>query len=350
MAVRQPVTLIQVAENAGVSIATVSRVLNRRGQVDEHTRRRVMTSVETLGYNTGTIARRREFRSEQPACNVELLLCPLVEQKNLLQLDFMAEVLRGIQSVFNRHSHVRMNICTWEPDEVRHYEENEMIFNRLLNADGVLVIGNAAIRIIDRLVAAGVQPVLITNDRQDIQVNSVCSDDFAAGIIAAKHLIDNGLKRIGFLCGSSHLNSFMLRRSGALIQTIESLGIENFETRTAATSDDDDVARCFREWLQSGHCPEGIITSHDSAAAVVCRELKSAGFSCPEDFSLVAFDNSSSNAFGINITHLQVYPRELGIKAALRLFQIMNSEGKDNCPYKIAIPLELVEGESVKRR
>ena len=49
MAVRQPVTLTQVAEAAGVSIATVSRVLNRRGQVDEHTRRRVMTSVENLG-------------------------------------------------------------------------------------------------------------------------------------------------------------------------------------------------------------------------------------------------------------------------------------------------------------
>ena len=118
MAVRQPVTLIQVAENAGVSIATVSRVLNRRGQVDEHTRRRVMTSVETLGYNAGMIARKREIRTERPTYDVELLLCPLAEQKNLLQLDFMAEVLRGIQSFFSRHADVRMNICTWEPDEV----------------------------------------------------------------------------------------------------------------------------------------------------------------------------------------------------------------------------------------
>lgn len=64
MAVRQPVTLTQVAEAAGVSIATVSRVLNRRGQVDEHTRRRVMTSVENLGYDASSIARKREARIE----------------------------------------------------------------------------------------------------------------------------------------------------------------------------------------------------------------------------------------------------------------------------------------------
>ena len=181
MAVRQPVTLTQVAEAAGVSIATVSRVLNRRGQVDEHTRRRVMTSVENLGYDASSIARKREARIEQRMFNVELLLCPLAEQKNMLLLDFMAEALRGVQSFFSRHGNVRMNICTWEPDEIMHHEENEMIFNRLVNADGVLVIGNPASEIIDRLVEAGVMPVLISTDRQDIPLNSVCFDDFAGG-------------------------------------------------------------------------------------------------------------------------------------------------------------------------
>ena len=349
MAVRQPVTLIQVAENAGVSIATVSRVLNRRGQVDEHTRRRVMTSVETLGYNAGMIARKREIRTERPTYDVELLLCPLAEQKNLLQLDFMAEVLRGIQSFFSRHADVRMNICTWEPDEVLHQEENEMIFNRLLNADGVLVLGNPVPRIIDRLIAAGVQPVLISNDRQDIQVNSVCSDDFSAGILAARYLIERGIRRIGFLCGSG-LNSFLLRRNGVMVQTIESLGFENFETRTSRTTDNADVAICFREWLQSGHCPEGIITSHEQAAAMVCQELKSAGLSCPEDFSIIAFDDTFSNVFGLELTHLHAFPRELGIKAAQRVFQLMSSEGRDTCPYKISLPFKLMEGNSVKRR
>ena len=221
MAVRQPVTLTQVAEAAGVSIATVSRVLNRRGQVDEHTRRRVMTSVENLGYDASSIARKREARIEQRMFNVELLLCPLAEQKNMLLLDFMAEALRGVQSFFSRHGNVRMNICTWEPDEIMHHEENEMIFNRLVNADGVLVIGNPASEIIDRLVEAGVMPVLISTDRQDIPLNSVCFDDFAGGVMAARHLVECGFRRIGFLCGSDKARSFLRRRSGVMVQTID---------------------------------------------------------------------------------------------------------------------------------
>ena len=349
MAVRQPVTLIQVAEAAGVSIATVSRVLNRRGQVDEH-RRRVMTSVENLGYDASSIARKREARIEQRMFNVELLLCPLAEQKNMLLLDFMAEALRGVQSFFSRHGNVRMNICTWEPDEIMHHEENEMIFNRLVNADGVLVIGNPASEIIDRLVEAGVMPVLISTDRQDIPLNSVCFDDFAGGVMAARHLVECGFRRIGFLCGSDKARSFLRRRSGVMVQTIDSLGFENFESRTPKTSDDSEVAVCFREWLESGHCPEAIITSHASAAAVVCRELKSCGLSCPEDYSIITFDDTIDNVFGLEITHLHIYPRELGIKSAQRIYQMMSSSGKDDRPYKIVLPLELTMGNSVKCR
>ena len=350
MAVRQPVTLTQVAEAAGVSIATVSRVLNRRGQVDEHTRRRVMTSVENLGYDASSIARKREARIEQRMFNVELLLCPLAEQKNMLLLDFMAEALRGVQSFFSRHGNVRMNICTWEPDEIMHHEENEMIFNRLVNADGVLVIGNPASEIIDRLVEAGVMPVLISTDRQDIPLNSVCFDDFAGGVMAARHLVECGFRRIGFLCGSDKARSFLRRRSGVMVQTIDSLGFENFESRTPKTSDDSEVAVCFREWLESGHCPEAIITSHASAAAVVCRELKSCGLSCPEAYSIITFDDTIDNVFGLEITHLHIYPRELGIKSAQRIYQMMSSSGKDDRPYKIVLPLELTMGNSVKCR
>lgn len=348
MAMRQPVTLTQVAEAAGVSIATVSRVLNRRGQVDEHTRRRVMTSVENLGYDASSIARKRESRAEMRTYNVELLLCPLAEQKNMLLLDFMAETLRGVQSFFSRYGNVRMNICTWESDDIMHHEENEMIFGRLVNADGVLVIGNPASEIVDRLVGAGVTPVLISADRQDIPLNSVCYDDFAGGVMAARHLVERGFRRIGFLCGSGRASSFLRRRNGVMVEAINALGMENFESRTAESSDDGDVAACFRGWLESGHCPGALITSHAVAAAVVCRELKACGFSCPEDFSVITFDDTVDNVFGLKLTHLHLAPRELGIKSAQRIFQMMSSPQPDERPYKIVLPLELTIGDSVR--
>lgn len=349
MAERQPVTLTQVAEAAGVSIATVSRVLNRRGQVDEHTRRRVMTSVEKLGYNASLIMRKREARAEMRTYEVELLLCPLAEQKNILLLDFMAETLRGVQSFFSRHGNVRMNICTWEPDDVMHRDENEMIFNRLVNADGVLVIGNPASGIIDRLVGAGVSPVLISSDRQDIPLDSVCYDDFAGGAMAARHFIERGFRRIGFLCGTDRSRSFLNRRNGAMVETIHSCGFENFECRYAKTTDDSEITICFRNWLESGQCPKALITSHAAAAAVVCRELKMSGYSCPEDFSLITFDNSVDNVFGLTLTHLHLYPRDLGGRAAQRIYQMMTSAQPDG-PFKIVLPLKLTMGDSVRAR
>ncbi|MPN01972.1 hypothetical protein SDC9_149185 [bioreactor metagenome] len=80
---------------------------------------------------------------------------------------------------------------------------------------------------------------------------------------------------------------------------------------------------------------------------MVCRELKARGLSCPEDYSIITFDNSIDNVFGLELTHLHVYPRELGHKSAQRLYQIMTSGGKDTVSYKIVLPLELVSGNSV---
>ncbi len=354
MSIRQPVTITQVAESAGVSIATVSRVLNRRGQVDEHTRKRVMNSVESLGYDAGAIARKRTApeSKEVKSYNVELLLCPLAEQKDMLRLDFIADILRGIQSYFSRRENVRTNLSTWEADESLHHEENELTYNRLINADGILIIGNPSAAITNRLIAAGASPVLISTDRQDIPVNSVCSDDFAGGVMAANHLIGRGFRKIGFLTGSDKICSFQMRRNGVMVTVANALGSEAFETRTSRTSDVEDVAVCVREWLDSGHFPEAVITSHAAAANVICKVLAERNLRCPDDVGIITFDSAtpSENPFGIQLAQLITYPRELGNRSAQRVYHIMTGSRHDDRPYKIIIPLELTPGESVKQK
>ena len=88
---------------------------------------------------------------------------------------------------------------------------------------------------------------------------------------------------------------------------------------------------------------------HAAAAAVVCRELKMSGYSCPEDFSLITFDNSVDNVFGLTLTHLHLYPRDLGGRAAQRIYQMMTSTQPDG-PFKIVLPLKLTVGNSVRAR
>lgn len=346
--VRQPVTLTQVAEAAGVSIATVSRVLNRRGQVDEQTKLRVLDTVDELGYDASSIARKAAAisQADNKLYRVELLLCPLAEQKNMLMLDYFDEMLRGIQSYFSRHGNMMMNICTWDP--AGYGEENDQIFNRLLSADGIIVIGNPTCDVVDRLVASRMKPVLISSDRDDISINSVEADNFTGGVIAARHLIRNGFKKIGFLSGSSKVHSFRARLNGAMIETLQELGPESFVSRVSATSDNEDVKAALQELFTSPDRPEALITTHPMAAYLAVEVLKELGLNCPQDCSIVTFDKPENIPGDISFTHLRTYPRQLGIKAAQRVYQQIFTRQIEDQPYKIVLPLELIPGNSVK--
>ena len=180
MSAKQSVTLNDVAREAGVSVATVSRVLNQKARADALTREKVFKAVETLGYDDSAIIRKVSEKISTPRVELkaELLLCPMPEQKNLLQLDFMAEILRGIQSYFNRHRNVTLNISTWEPEADR--EEKRLLLRRLNSVSGVIIMGSPDETLMNFLQRNAVRYVLLPNDLPDKSVNSISSDDFPA--------------------------------------------------------------------------------------------------------------------------------------------------------------------------
>ena len=106
----QDVTLREVAAAAGVSVATVSRVLNGKAPVDIRTSERVQEAVSRLGYDTSQLRSTRQgtehmhqvLATAEGSRHVEIVLCPLREQRDMLDLPFMSELLRGIQSVLDR--------------------------------------------------------------------------------------------------------------------------------------------------------------------------------------------------------------------------------------------------------
>lgn len=142
MSAKQSVTLNDVAREANVSVATVSRVLNRKARADALTQEKVFKAVKKLGYDDSAIARKSQKRPPRPGANSRLSFCSARcrEQKNLLQLDFMAEILRGIQNYFNRHRNVTMNISTWEPDD--RSEDNRPLLRRLNSVGGIILMGS----------------------------------------------------------------------------------------------------------------------------------------------------------------------------------------------------------------
>ena len=348
MSAKQSVTLNDVAREANVSVATVSRVLNRKARADALTQEKVFKAVKKLGYDDSAIARKisEKAPSSWGELKTELLLCPMPEQKNLLQLDFMAEILRGILNYFNRHRNVTMNISTWEPDD--RSEDNRPLLRRLNSVGGIILMGSPDEKLMSFLRRNAIRYVLLPNELPNESANSISSDDFSGGFRAAEYLIRKGFRKIGFLCGSSLALSHTMRKYGAMASTVEHLGIEAFEARTAHSSDNADIERCFIDWLESGTCPPALVTSHAAVAEVICRVLEARGMTCPRDLSLITFDSEVRLYSGVRISYFRTFPRELGRRGAQQLYQLMTASHPGDKVCKTLIPLEFQEGNSVR--
>jgi len=354
MAVRNSATLNDVARIAGVSAATVSRVLNRHPQIDDNTRSRVVSAIKEAGYDTAAIDRKVTAMAQAKAkqlktYNFELLLCPLAEQKDMLTLEFFQEILNGIQSYFSHQTNVNLNICVWESDEDKYRRQNDMTFRRLQQADGVMITGNPNQQLLKALLNARINFLLLDNSPEDLMVNSIAMDNISGGIQAARYLLDQGFKRIGYLSGPLRVTSWNGYRRGAMMETAGRVGWDNFISRTAATTENTDFIKAISEWLDSGTCPNALIVSHLDAAETVLRCLQERGFSCPNDFSIITFFRNNKNPYPA-WTHLELAPRQTGYNAAQRIMQIVTQPyNEDDQLHKIVIPMRFIEGATVKK-
>ncbi len=352
MKTKESITLSDVAKAAGVSPATVSRVLNRHVQINDRTRRKVFTAINHLGYDTSSIDKKAAAiaQSKVKLLNIELLLCPLEEQKNMLSLEYFNEIINGIQSFFGEIGNINLTLSTWEADAEKYQKQNDNIFKKLIKADGVLITGNPSDELIKQLLENRINPVFISTDRDDLAVNAVGSDNLTGGMLAARYLIDRGHKKIGYINGPERIYGWTSRKMGAMLETINRLGPNHFISPNAASTENTDIAECLREWFSQGDIPDGLIVPTASTVLAVDRVMLEMGLKCPEDISLITFGQPYLGIFPFKVTYLDPFPRQIGIKAAQRLIQMLNFSHSEEKPHKVIISMQFIEGDSVKDR
>ena len=351
MRIKESVTLTDVAKIAGVSQSTVSRVLNNHSRINKATRHKVLEAVNTLGYDTSSLERKalgRAAATSTDSLTLELLMCPLPEQKNMLNLNFYNEVFTGIQLVLNHLEYIRHNLCTWNVDMDGNQAHNEKVFQRLQRSDGVLILGNPPNELIERIIKNKIKVVLISTGQGRFPLDVVESDNVTGGMLAARYLIDRGFKKIAYLNGSDTVQEWKSRKAGIMIETAECLGYNAFSCRNCASTELVDVMKTFKSWLESDDRPEAIILPYADSIIGIEMVLEEKNLKCPEDISIVAFDRLTVNSFYIKPVCFDVFPRKIGKKAALRLLQILDPHNLDSSHHRIVVPLELVPGNSVK--
>jgi LacI family transcriptional regulator len=272
-----------VAERAGVSPMTVSRVVNRSGNVREATRTRVLHAVKELGYTPNLAA------STLAAAQVARIALIYTNPSAAYLRELLVGALRGAA----RNS-VQLVVDSWEGHDV---ETERVAVQALARSVAGVILPPPLCEskpLIAELVRAGVAVVAIASERFAGQISTVHIDDFRASRELTEYLIGLGHTRIGYIKGDpSQADS--LRRYEGFLSAIKEAGIEQrrqFVEQGHFTYRSGLVAA--EKLLSLRQRPTAIIAANDDMAAAVISAAHRQGLIVPRDLSVVGFDDSSA--------------------------------------------------------
>jgi len=278
-----PVTLKQIAKASGLSMPTVSQILNGKGWYREETREKVLETARRLGYMPNTSA--RAVATGRFNC-IALLASTFAYRSSM-----PGAMLDGIQNALAlRRQHLALAKL---PDEDL---TDEDVLPRMLRewmADGMLVNYNAFVpRRLQELVSRHKLPSVWINYANE-EVSHVCPDDFAAGRLATEHLLQHGHRRVAYVDFShdidDHRNHYSAaeRREG-FQQAARAAGAEaSLLCRNLGLAARE---KACQEFLRGEDRPEAIVTYGLDGAMVLYLSARASGMAVPNELSIVALD------------------------------------------------------------
>ncbi len=317
------ITIRDVAKRAGVSVATVSRVINNRGKVSIETREKVLMAMKELGFSPRPWAQflaapRRKF-------TVAVVVADRIRTEN----GFYKYVFDGIKEV-SEQSGVRV-------EKIKPSEDASF--------DGYLLIGaDFTKEDVEFYRSRGKPLVMVDHYIPGMEIDAVVSDGYGGAFNAVSKLIGMGHRRIVHIHNPLKAYSFRERYDG-FFGAMEKYGL--FPKVYEFDDMGDNMDAVIELMLNTYGVPDAVFASNDFAAIRAYEELTKRGIRIPEDVSLIGFDDSTDSE-KLGISSVRVYKEELGSFGMRRLITLMT--GQDTHPAKISLFTELVIRESVKKR
>ena len=307
-------SIAQVAEQAGVSVATVSRVLNGHENVRPATRDKVLAAVDASGYRVNELA--RNLRTAES----RLLLTMVPDVGN----PFYAEIVRGIDSVARQHGYF-MLLCDTGADPGRERSYFDLLRRR--RADGAICLDPATIQQALGEASSALPWVACCEFDPAMGVPYVGIDNYRAAGDAVRHLLARGHRRIG-LINSDVDYLYARQRQQGYLDALTEAGITPDEAwRMNLNSLDYEAgASAAALLMQPPHAsktaPSAIFAVSDTLAIGVIHGLRNVGKRVPDDVAVVGFDDISLAAqIDPPLTTIAQPMRELGETAARLLLQ-----------------------------
>jgi DNA-binding LacI/PurR family transcriptional regulator len=323
------VTIRDVARIAGLSTATVSRVLNDSPAVRPETRERVLEVIAETGYRPNLTARRLSIGRTH---SIGIVL-------PFLTLPSFVERLRGVQSVLADSEYDLVLVTAETPEKI------EECINNLLSrmgVDGMIIVSiKPTDSQVDQIERQKMPVVLV--DARKSKLSRVVVDDISGGYQATKYLIDLGHRRIAFLSDylDNPFNFVSMRfRCDGYRQALEEAGILfRPEYQSEGKLGGQEAYEKAKGLLNLPSRPTAVFAASDTHAVGVLKAAHDLGFTVPGDLSVVGYDDIRDAEY-LNLTTIRQNLFEMGVKGAQMLMTALSSPPE--YPSEISLPVQLV--------
>ena len=268
------VQIKDVAKHAGVSVASVSRVLSGFAVVSEATRQRVLQAVKALGYRPDLAARRLRSRRND---TIGLIVSDI-------RNPFFTEVSRAVEDIaFSHQMRVILSNTGEDPDK----EASCLELMRDENVSGVIL--SPSLRLLSRFSPADYSFPLVLVDRYErgIEADAVLLDNFDAAYRLTDHLIGNGHRRILFVYGAASATGRQRLEGHKAAMAQHQLPVQAEGVQPMA----DQAREVALAILKRSQPPQAVIASSGLILLGVAEALRESGTVIPRDLAVAGFDN-----------------------------------------------------------
>ena len=318
-----------VAKEAGVSVTTVSRVMNNRGYISEKTRKKVYDAIDKINYHPNELAK----NLQQQKTNLIGLILPDIS------VNFYAEEAKYIEEeLYNRV--YKLMLCNAYNSSKR---ENEYINMLQRNKVDGIIIGSHTLEIEDYLKIN--LPIIALDRYLGENIPVICADHVQGGRLAAKHLIDCGCKNVVQFAGYNKVKLPANKRHLEFTKTMIENNI-NFKTiEMGLNSFTNEENLDYIDYMFENYKNIDGVFATDNIATLVVKEAMKRGKKIPDDLKVVGYDGTkNSELFNPILTTIKQPIKEICIDAVDKLIKLIDGEWIEE--KEINHTITLIKGET----
>ena len=322
---KRTVTIQDVAKTAGVSVSTVSRVLNGKVDVAGETQERILSVIDDLGYTTNLAARSMRSRKK----NLVGLIMPDIAYP------FAIEVMKGVNRAIAESEFDLLVYTTGDVRKSGRASHEQKYVSLLTNSisDGVILVAPVAGEFNIDAPIVSIDP-LASNPNYP----AVHATNYHGAMEAMEYLLGLGHKRIGYISGRAELESSNRRLMGyrdalgkaGIAVDEELIASGDYTTATGVSG--------ARQLLGLANPPSAIFASNDQMAMGVFQVVEELGLRIPDDLSVVGFDNITESKY-MGLTTVDQFISEMGYVATQMLIKIINGIPLEGQTYRMQTQL-----------